>query len=80
MPRFRASDRSARELSARLILLSGILLPISGPAAASGLGDGLWNLRENGDDRFHDNDSIVRPWKFNYDDGVGRWVFDQPRP
>jgi hypothetical protein len=37
-------------------------------------GNHLWNLRENGDDRFHDNEPWLRPWRYNYDDGWGRWV------
>lgn len=49
-------------------------ISIAGQAVAGGIGDGLWNLRENGDDRFHSNESIVRPWRYNYDDGVGKWV------
>jgi hypothetical protein len=37
-------------------------------------GDNLWNIRENADDRFHENTPWLRPWRYNYDDGVGRWV------
>jgi hypothetical protein len=37
-------------------------------------GDNLWNIRENGDDRFHDNEPWLRPWRYDYDDGWGRWV------
>ncbi len=38
------------------------------------LGDNLWNFRWNGDDRFHDNEPWLRPWRYDYDDGWGRWV------
>jgi hypothetical protein len=37
-------------------------------------GDNLWNIRENSDDRFHDNTPWLRPWRYNYDDGVGQWI------
>ncbi|MHC4791328.1 MAG: HYR domain-containing protein [Planctomycetota bacterium] len=37
-------------------------------------GDNLWNIRENTDDRFHDNMPWLRPWRYNYDDGVGQWI------
>ena len=37
-------------------------------------GDNLWNIRENADDRFHDNTPWLRPWRSSVDDGVGRWV------
>lgn len=40
----------------------------------SNTGDHLWNFRENADDRFHDNTPWLRPWRYNYDDGCGRWV------
>jgi len=39
-----------------------------------GLGDNLWNFRYNADDRFHDNEPWLRPWRYDYDDGWGRWV------
>jgi hypothetical protein len=37
-------------------------------------GDNLWNIRENSDDRFHDNEPWLRPWRSSVDDGWGRWV------
>jgi len=37
-------------------------------------GDNLWNIRENADDRFHDNEPWLRPWRYDHDDGWGRWV------
>lgn len=37
-------------------------------------GDNLWNIRENADDRFHDNTPWLRPWRYNHDDGVGQWI------
>jgi len=36
--------------------------------------DSLWNFRQNADDRFHSNEAWVRPWRYNYEDGWGRWV------
>ena len=47
---------------------------VAAAMAASGAGNHKWNLRENGDDRFHDNEPWLRPWRHNHDDGVGRWV------
>jgi len=37
-------------------------------------GDNLWNIRFNADDRFDSNESYLRPWRYNNDDGWGRWV------
>ena len=37
-------------------------------------GDNLWNIRENADDRFHDNTPWLRPWQYDYDNGVGQWI------
>ena len=37
-------------------------------------GDNLWNIRENGDDRFHSNEAWLRPWRTSHDDGWGQWV------
>ena len=36
--------------------------------------DNQWNIRNNSDDRFHDNTPWLRPWRYNYDDGVGQWI------
>jgi thermitase len=36
--------------------------------------DNLWNIRTNGDDRFHSNEAWLRPWRYDYEDGWGRWV------
>jgi len=48
---------------------------VNGTAWADGsTGDHQWNIRENGDDRFHSNESWLRPWRYDYDDGWGRWV------
>lgn len=43
-------------------------------AYAQSAGDDLWNIRANSDDRFHDNDSWLRPWRYDHDDGWGIWV------
>ncbi|MDI6735223.1 MAG: hypothetical protein QME42_03355 [bacterium] len=40
----------------------------------SNVGDNLWNFRWNGDDRFHSNEAWLRPWRYDYEDGWGRWV------
>ena len=37
-------------------------------------GNNLWNIRHNGDDRFHSNEAWLRPWVYDYDNGWGRWV------
>lgn len=37
-------------------------------------GNNLWNIRHNADDRFHSNEAWLRPWRYNYEDGWGRWV------
>ena len=42
------------------------------------MGNYLWNLRENHEDRFHDNVPYVRPWRFNQDDGYGMFVGPPP--
>jgi len=36
-------------------------------------GDRLWNIRHNADDRFHSNDAWIKPWRYGYDDGWGKW-------
>ncbi len=41
---------------------------------AQQVGDNLWNIRVNLDNRFHSNESWLRPWRKDYDDGWGRWV------
>jgi len=71
----RTGTRSRRDrrpgLSARLLSVE----PLEGRLLlSSGSGDHLWNHRENADDRFHDCGPWVRPWRTDYDDGVGRWV------
>ncbi|MDD2666820.1 MAG: PKD domain-containing protein [Methanocellales archaeon] len=42
--------------------------------APVGFADNLWNIRYNADDRFHDNEPWLRPWRHDYEDGWGRWV------
>ncbi|MFW6153910.1 MAG: PKD domain-containing protein [Planctomycetota bacterium] len=51
-----------------LVALGGI------PSSAKAAGDHLWNIRWNYDDRFHSNEAWLRPWRYNYEDGWGRWV------
>ncbi len=42
--------------------------------APAGFGDRFWNIRWNSDDRFNDNTPWLRPWRYSYEDGWGRWV------
>ncbi len=62
-----------------VLLLSSLLLPMVPEAsplvlAQTQKGDHYWNLRENNGDRFNSNDAWLRPWRYDYDDGWGRWV------
>jgi len=54
---------------ASIAVLTAVFLPSASKAET--MGDHLWNLQENPEDFFHDNDSWVRPWRFNQDDGYG---------
>ena len=61
----------------RIVVKAGILLmflPCPSSWAQANSGDHLWNFRQNADDRFHSNEAWVRPWRYNHDDGWGRWV------
>ncbi len=65
-----------------LILAAAVLFltwPFS--TAKAGSGDHLWNYRENGDDRFHDNEPWLRPWDGNNESRgkwVGYWTYEVP--
>jgi len=76
MRRVVVPQRSARNTSVVLVV-AGVLLSVLGVHAARAQlpsGDHLWNFRQNADDRFHSNEAWLRPWRYNYEDGWGRWV------
>jgi hypothetical protein len=62
--------RNRRTLRAMFALLT-ILPCLTSFASAETIGNNLWNLQENSQDFFHNNDSWVRPWRFSQDDGWG---------
>ncbi len=74
----RSLCRCTRESQlARLGVLAGLALGLGAfqsLAVAGFAPNNLWNLRENAEDRFHSNEAIVRPWRFSFDDGVGKYV------
>ncbi|MFW9824693.1 MAG: MopE-related protein [Candidatus Thorarchaeota archaeon] len=43
------------------------------PVNAQASGNNLWYIRINTDDRFHSNEAWLKPWRYDYDDGWGKW-------
>jgi PKD repeat protein len=76
--KMRSSAKQRFGRTAQLVRVTGVVLLILTSSQLSladpFTGDHLWNLRENADDRFHSNEAWLRPWRYNYDDGWGRWV------
>jgi hypothetical protein len=65
---------AARLKALRTMLALVAVLPcLASFARAETLGNHLWNLRQNGQYFFDNNDSWVRPWEFNQDDGYGEF-------
>jgi probable HAF family extracellular repeat protein len=61
-----------------MVLLSAVILSLTSVAKAETIGTNLWNLRENNQYFFDNNDSWVRPWRTTYDDGYGMFVGPAP--
>lgn len=71
-----ASLKSARRRNSMLAAVAFGLIVVLAVSSSAQLdtGDHLWNFRENADDRFHSNEAWLRPWRYDTDDGWGRWV------
>ena len=67
-----------RLIDIRLFVSMALVALSTLSAYADIVGNNLWSLRENADDKFHDNVPYVRPWRTTVDDGWGEFVGPPP--
>jgi len=73
MARLTASENRRCQAVLGVFALVAVVVLLPSVASAETMGDHLWNVRENHEGFFDNNDSWVRPWRSSTEDGWGEF-------